>query len=203
MFISDELGCCTKTKAKIIVKQSATPIFKPRRNVPFAALEQVNKELESLGIIEKTDHSDWRAPTVYVKKKNDKLRACTDFSTGLNDCLNSHNYPLLSPEEVFAKLNRGKFFLKSDLSEAYLQIQEEYAHLLVINTHHGLFKLKRLSFGVKVAPSVFQQIMDTTLADCDFAIAYLDNILKQKKSESHEHVERVKMGIRKDKRIWL
>ncbi|XP_014786684.1 uncharacterized protein K02A2.6-like [Octopus bimaculoides] len=114
---SDELGCCTKTRAKVVEKQSATLVFKSKRNAPFAALEQVNKELESLEIIEKTDHSDWAASTVYVIKKN-KLRV--DFSTGLNDCLSSHSYPFPSPEEVFAKLNGGKFLSKLDLSAVYL-----------------------------------------------------------------------------------
>eukprot|EP00106_Octopus_bimaculoides_P001362 XP_014768804.1 PREDICTED: uncharacterized protein K02A2.6-like [Octopus bimaculoides] len=124
----EELGFCTKANAKIAVKQGATPVLKPKPNVLFAAIEQVNKELErleSLGIIEKTDHSDWAASTAYVKMKSNKLRVCADFSRGLDDCLISHDYQLLSPEEVFAKLNGGKFFSKLDLSEAYRQIQVE------------------------------------------------------------------------------
>eukprot|EP00106_Octopus_bimaculoides_P019064 XP_014786506.1 PREDICTED: uncharacterized protein K02A2.6-like [Octopus bimaculoides] len=166
----------------------------------FVVIEQVNKELErfeSLGIIEKTDYSDWAAPTLYIKKKNNKLRVCADFSTGLNDCLISHNYPLPSPEEVFAKLNGEKFFSKFDLLEAYLQIQiEECSHLLTINTDRDLFKFKQPPFSVKVVPSIFQQIMDTMLGDCDFAISYSDDILI--KSESHEqHVEHVKRVFKK------
>ena len=38
----------------------------------------------------------------------------------------------------------------------------------------------RLPFGIKVAPGIFQQIMDTLLSDVDFTIAYLDDILKVK-----------------------
>ncbi|XP_052831270.1 uncharacterized protein K02A2.6-like [Octopus bimaculoides] len=162
----------------------------------FVALEQVNKELErleSLGIIEKMGYLDWAAPMFCVEKKNNKLEVCAGFSTGLNDCLISHNYPLPSPEEAFAKLKGGKFFSKLDLSQAYLQFQveEECSHSLIINAHRGLFKFKRFPFGVKVASSIFQQVMGTMLGDCDFAIAYLDNILI--KSESHEqHGEHVK-----------
>lgn len=62
-----------KTKANIAAKQRATFVVKPNRNVPFAALEQVNKELgrlESLGTIEKMNNSDWAAPMVYMKKGN-------------------------------------------------------------------------------------------------------------------------------------
>ncbi len=47
-------------------------MFKPKRNVPFASLEVINKELERLekvGVIEKVDYSDWALPTVNVKEK--------------------------------------------------------------------------------------------------------------------------------------
>ncbi|XP_052824022.1 uncharacterized protein K02A2.6-like [Octopus bimaculoides] len=142
-------------------------------------LSQQYKEferLEKLGIIEKTAHSDWAASTIYAERKNNMLRICADFSTGLNDYLISRNFPLPSPEEVFAQLNEGIFFSTLDISEAYLQIQvEECSHLLTINTHRGLFEFKRLSFGVKVTPSIFHQLVDTMPFNCDIAIAYLDD----------------------------
>ena len=31
------------------MKDGAQPIFKKKRNIPFAALEQINKELDRLG----------------------------------------------------------------------------------------------------------------------------------------------------------
>ncbi|GAB1597557.1 hypothetical protein Ahia01_000032200, partial [Argonauta hians] len=128
---------------------------------------------------------DWAAPTVYVKMRNRKIRVCADFSTGLNECVKDYSYPLPCPEEIFAKLNGGKIFAKLDFSDAYLQIKvaDECAQYLTINTHKGLFKLNRLPFGLKVAPAVFQQIMDSMLSEFDFAVAYLDDILI--KSESY------------------
>ena len=39
------------------------------------------------------------------KKKKKKNRICADFSTGLNDALQVHHYPLPSPEEIFNRLN--------------------------------------------------------------------------------------------------
>lgn len=97
---------------------------------------------------------------------------CADFSTGLNEGLKQHNYPLPSPEEIFVKLYGGKFFSKLDLSDAYLQIHVDedcfLNSLRSINTHRGLYKFNRLPFGVKVASITFQQIMDTLLAGMDF-----------------------------------
>ena len=107
-FFSGGLGKCSKLKAKLKVKNGAQPVFKKKRNVPFAAREQINKELDRLeesGILSKTDFSEWAAPKVHIKKKSNQIRICADFSTGLNDTLQDHHNPLPSPEEIFNKLN--------------------------------------------------------------------------------------------------
>ena len=114
---------------------------------------------------------------------------------GLNAALKEYHYPLLSPDEVFSNLNGGKIFSKIDLSDVYLQVpmEENSSRLLCIITHRGLFKFERLAFEVKVAPVIFQQVMDTMLGSLDFTIAYLDDILikNQDKDEHKMHVNQV------------
>ena len=126
------------------------------------------------------------------RKKDYKIRIFADYSTGLNDCLKEINHPLPTTEEILANLNGGRIFSKLDLSEAYLQIpkKEKFAGLSTINTHMGLFKIYRLQYGIKVAQTIFQKMMDTMLADLDFATAYSDDILiKSKNREDHaKHV---------------
>ena len=97
----------------------------------------------------------------------------------MNAALKDYHYPLPSPEEVFNKSSGGKVFSKIDLSETYLQISEEEnsSKLLCINTHRGLYKFDRLVFGIKVAPAIFQQVMNTMLGGFDFTFAYLDVIV--------------------------
>ena len=122
------------------------------------------------------------------------------FSTGLNTALKDCHYPLPSPEDIFAKINSGKFFSKIDLSEAYLQIpvEEKILKQLFINTHLRLYKFERLTFGVKVAPAIFQQVMDTMQSGLDFSVVYLDDILMNKKRliEHKDHVHKVFAKIR-------
>ena len=129
------------------------------------------------------------------KEKNYKIRICADYSTGLYDCVKEINYPLSTVEEIFANLNGGSKFSKSDLSEAYLQIpvEEKFTELLIINTHRGLYKMNRLQYGIEVAPTIFQKIMDTMFADLDFATAYLYNILMKSKNREDlaQHVTEV------------
>ena len=92
-------------------------------------------------------------------------------------------------------LNGGKFFLKIDLSNAYLQIlvEEESLKLLWINTHCGLYKFEHLPFGVKVALAIFQQVIDPMLSGLDFMVVYFDDILMKSKSiiKHKEHVHKV------------
>ncbi|XP_014782394.1 uncharacterized protein LOC106877872 [Octopus bimaculoides] len=112
-------------------------------------LEQVNKELDSLekmGVIEKIDSSYWVSPTENVKKNN-KIRVCADFSTGLNECLRQYNYPLPNPEKI-SKLNGDKLFS---------------GKLLTINTDKSLYKFNRLPFGIKVIPAILQ-VLNAMLA---------------------------------------
>ena len=139
---ADELGCCMKTEVRFELKDNVKPIFKPKRKVPFSSLETIDKALQRLeenGVIKKVDYSEWASPTVYVKKKNNKIRICADFSTGLNECLWEPTYPLLTLEKIFSKLNGGKVFSKIDFSEAYLQVkvEEECTKYLTIHTHRG------------------------------------------------------------------
>ena len=178
----NDLGKCTKAKAKLVLVENAKPVFRPKRPVPYAALPIVEAELDRLereGVIQHVNYSEWAAPIVVVKKPNGKVRICADYSTGLNEALSMHQYPLPVPEDLFARLNGGAHFAKLDLSDAYLQIEVDdmSKELLTINTHRGLYQYNRLPFGVKSAPAIFQQIMDTMLAGLPGVAAYLDDII--------------------------
>ena len=58
-----------------------------------------------------------------------------------------------------------------------LEVDEDSEELLTINTHKGLFRYYCLPFGVKSAPSIFQQTMDAMLTGITGATAFLDGII--------------------------
>ncbi|PIO62365.1 hypothetical protein TELCIR_16080 [Teladorsagia circumcincta] len=63
----------------------------------------------------------------------------------------------------------------------------ESKHLVTINTHKGLYQYNRLPSGVKSAPAIFQQIMDTLLAGLQGVVAYLDDVIVVgRTAEEHE-----------------
>ena len=81
----------------------------------------------------------------------------------------------------------GSDIFKVRLTEVYQQIPVDgkCAEILTISTYKGLSKFLRLPFEMKVAPVIFQLVMDTMLSRIDFAITYLDDILMESKSREH------------------
>ena len=67
-------------------------------------------------------------------------------------------HPLANPEELFVALSGGKKFSKLDLSRAYQQIllDEKLREFITINTHKGLYRQRRLPFGIASVNAIFQ-----------------------------------------------
>ena len=59
----------------------------------------------------------------------------------------------------------------------------------------GLYKFERLAFGVKVLPTIFQQVMDIMLSELEFTIAYQDDILMNSQS-AEQHKAHVYEGFK-------
>ena len=60
--------------------------------------------------------------------------------------------------------------------------------LLTVNTHLGLFKVNRLWFGVALAPTRFQRLIDGLLAAIESVVVLLDDILVSGRTvKEHDH----------------
>ncbi|XP_055714762.1 uncharacterized protein K02A2.6-like [Phlebotomus papatasi] len=176
-----EMGLCTKAIATINLKQDAVPIFRPKRPVAFHMLPVIDEELQRLqasGIISPVEYSPWAAPIVVARKANGSIRICGDYSTGLNDSIETNNYPIPDPDSLFSRLSNRKVFSHVDLSDAYLQIpvDEESSKLLTIHTPRGLFKFNRLAPGIRCAPGIFQEVVERMLQGIPDVICYFDDI---------------------------
>ena len=105
-------------------------------------------------------------------------------------------------------------FSKLDLAHAYQQIpiDEKSQKLVVINTHRGLFRYKRLPFGVASAPATFQRAIEGILRGIPHTFVYIDDILVTGGSEN-EHLntleevltrlETAGLRLRRDKCAFL
>ena len=81
-------------------------------------------------------------------------------------------------------------------------MKEKCAELLTIKTHRGLNKNNKLQYGIKVAPIILKKIMDTMLADLDFATAYLDDILIKSKNREDQTKHVIEMFKKKKNLVW-
>lgn len=161
-------GLMKYLKASLTLKPDARPRFCRPWFFPYTIRQRVGEELDCLeeeGLLHKVYHSTWAATIVTVPKRDGSLRVCGDYKVTINPCLQVDQYPLLKPSDLLACLTGGKWFTKLDLSSAYQQMQldDESAKLVTINTHQGLYEFARLPFGVASAPAVFQHAMDMVL----------------------------------------
>ena len=81
-----------------------------------------------------------------------------------------------------------------DLASAFNQLvlNEESSQLLTINTKKGLFRSKRLCFGVKTATSQFQRVMDSILSGIKGVMVRVDDILVATSGGAITHMEVIK-----------
>jgi hypothetical protein len=190
---SDGIGCVAEIKAKLTLKENATPKFVKARPVPFSIKPQVERELSRLeneGILSKVDTSEWAPPIVPVMKPNGSVRICGDFKTTVNPMLNVDQYPLPRIDEIFVTLAGGQKFTKIDLRQAYLhlEVDDESKQLMTINTHKGLYRYNRLLFGIASAPAIWQRTMDQVLNGLGGVQCMLDDmIITGSSDEMHLH----------------
>ena len=148
----EKIGLLEGATASIAVRADTAPRFFKPRPVPYAYKELVEQELRRLErdkIIEAVRFSDWAAPVVPVLKKDGSIRICGDSTLTINQAAPCEKYPLPKINDIFASLSGGQLFNKLDLSQAYQQVvlDETSQKYVVINTHLGLFKYKRLPLG--------------------------------------------------------
>lgn len=114
-----------------------------------------------------------------IIKKDGSVRICGDFKITLNPQLLVDQYPLPKIEELFAKLHGGKEFSKIDLSMAYQQLvlDEKSRDLTTISTTKGLYRYKRMVYGIASAPAIFQKIIDSLLLGIPGVTVFMDDVL--------------------------
>lgn len=163
------------------MKEGAKPIFGKARPVPYAIKESVENELkhmENAGIVYKVKASEW-ATLVLVPKPDKSVRICGGYKVTVNREISEEQYPIPNTEDLFATLVGGQKFTKLDPSQAYsqLELDEESEKLLTVNTHMGLYRYKRLAYGVSSSPAIFQSVMDKILSGITPVIFRIDDIL--------------------------
>lgn len=171
--------------------------------MPFALRDDMAAEIDRLvkqGVWEPVHSSTWAAPIVVVRKRNGSIRLYSDYCSTVNNAVQSSVYPLPTTDEMLATLGPSKYFTKLDLAQAYQQlvVDDASAEVLTVNIMKCLFKVRRLPFGISIAPWLFQCTMDMLLARISGVKCYLNDIISGESLEQHaERLETVLTRLKK------
>lgn len=149
--------------------------------------EEINKQVKELldnDIIEPS-MSPYNSPVWIVPKKPDSLgnkrwRMVIDYRA-LNEKTIGDGYSLPNITDILDQLGEAKYFTTLDLASGFHQIAMDNndAHKTAFSTPHGHYQYKRMPFGLKKAPAIFQRLMDCILAGLqgNELFVYLDDIV--------------------------
>ena len=162
---SSELGTMKNEKAKIYLKPNSIPKFLRACPVPYALKNKIELEIERMvknNILEPVDVSEWATPIVPVIKEDSSIRICGDYKMTVNQVSQLDNYPII-------EISGCNKFAKLDLKHTHqrMLLDKSLQELLTINTHLGLFKPTRLTFGIKSATGMFQIAQETETYCCE------------------------------------
>ena len=102
---------------------------------------------------------------VVAPKPSGDIRLCVDMRRA-NEAIVREGLPIPTVDEVLESLNGSTVFSKLDLRWGFHQIELEpnSRDITAFATDDGIFRYKRLSFGVNAAPEKYQHIIAQTMA---------------------------------------
>ena len=177
------------------------PISVPPFHTSPANREVIDKQMDlwlNLGVIEPS-RSPWGTP-VFIAYRNGKPRMVIDLRR-LNEKVVPDEFPLPRQEEILQSLEGSQYLSTLDALAGFTQlsIAPDDREKLAFRCHQGLFQFRRMPFGYRNGPAVFQRVMQKILAPFlwIFALVYIDDIVIFSKSfEDHcRHIEDVLEAI--------
>ena len=124
---------------------------------------------------------------VGVPKSGGDIRLCIDMRRA-NEAILRERHPIPTVDEILQSLKGSKVFSKLDLKWGYhqLELTPESREITTFVTHCGLFRYKRLLFGVNSASEQYKHEIQTALTGIDRQENISDDITVHGKDQA-EH----------------
>ena len=186
------IGKMKDTQVNLHINKEIRPVQQKQRRIPFHLRSDVEKELErleDLDIIERAEGpTTWISPIVVVPKAKG-VRICLD-SRVINTAIERECEVIPTINDLKKDLNGSTVFWTIDLNKGYhqLELHVESRPITTFTTHKGLFRYKRLCFGVNSAAEIFQRKIADMLQGIEGVKNMSDDIIIFAKSEA-EHDE--------------
>ncbi|XP_033758102.1 uncharacterized protein K02A2.6-like [Pecten maximus] len=180
--IFDGVGKLKEYKLKLHIDETVNPVAQRMYRVPYSLRQRVSdkiEELEAKDIIEKVNTpSSWVSPVIVVPKPDGDIRLCVDMRQA-NKAIVRERHPIPTVDEIMYNMNGSQVFSKLDMRHGYHQIEldEDSRDITTFVTHTGLYRYKRLMFGISSAPEKYQQVISQVFQDCEGVQNISDDIV--------------------------
>ena len=96
-----------------------------------------------------------------------------------NEAIIRERLPIPTVDQVLEELNGSTVFSKLDLRHGFHQVElhADSRDITTFVTHDGLFRYKRLSFGVNAAPEKYKHILSQVIADIEGVVNIADHLI--------------------------
>ena len=182
--IDTGIGCYNGGEVMLHIDRTVPPVARKHSRVPFHLRTKVQKELNKLldeDIIEQvTGPTEWvsRIVTPPKPKNPNEIRVCVDMREA-NVAIKRTRHVTPTLDELVSELKGATVFSKIDLRSGYhqLRLHESCRDITTFSTHAGLYRYKRLNFGVSSASEVFQHTIQTVIGSVKGAKNISDDII--------------------------
>lgn len=176
------VGKLNTKQISLHIDSTVTPVAQPLRRVPFhlrEAVEEKINEMLRMDIIEKVNGATpWVNPVVIVPKAKGEIRMCLDMRQA-NTAIIRGRFPIPTVDELLQGMNGSVVFSKLDLKWGYhqLELTPESRDITTFAVHNGIYRFKRLVFGVSSASEQYQHEIATVLAGIEGVENISDDII--------------------------
>lgn len=164
--------------------------------------EETAQQWLSEGVIEPVHRRlPWTNNLVFVAKKDGSSRMCVDC-TPVNDVTKDFEWPLPRLQDIRHRTMGASWFSRLDLKSAFFRIgvPQSWRWATSFEVRGRQYQFRKMPFGLKTAPAVFQRYMDHVLADFSgWCVCYIDDILISAETRT-ELADRTARVLRKLKR---
>lgn len=190
-------------QVRVPLQPDTQPISVPMYGASPAKREVIEKQVNAwfeAGVVEPSS-SPWGFPVVIVYR-NGKPRLVVDYRK-LNAKTIPDEFPIPRQSEIIQALSGSQVLSSFDALAGFtqLEIAETDREKTAFRCHLGLWQFKRMPFGLRNGPSIFQRIMQGALAPYLwlFTLVYIDDIVVFSKTwdEHLVHLDKVLNAITK------
>ncbi len=181
------------------------PVKAKQYPVPYNMRESLKKDVEqmkNMGVIRESE-SPYSAPVVIVRKKDGSNRVCIDFRQ-LNRATVFDNEPMIKPQDIFAKIDKARYYSKFDMTKGYWQIpmRQEDQQKTAFVTPEGCYEFLRMPFGLMNSGATFTRMMRRLTEGMRGIEHYIDDCLIYSETWE-EHLETVREFLHRVRKAKL